>query len=267
MRIVLTLLALLCGCHAAFADRVPLPRAKPASPMERYEFSRAPTTAPSAIRHSGLITAQPPSSCVERLAKIAQFASLPEVTGPGECGIADVVRLENIVMPDGSMVAVSPYATLGCPMAEALAQWMRDIGPAANEFGSPPAAITNQSAYVCRGRNGNPAAKLSEHGRGNALDVASIKLANGRLLDLTNRSVSEDFRRRVRDAACDRFATVLGPGSDRFHETHVHLDLAERKNGYSMCQWNIDVHTASDDASERTPMLRSFVPARGSKGS
>jgi hypothetical protein len=262
MRIVLTLLALLCGCQAAFADLVPLPRAKPASLMERYELSRVPTTAPLVIRHSGLNKSQPPSSCVERLAKIAKFAPLPEVTGPGECGIADVVRLENIVMPDGSLVAVFPYAILGCPMAEALAQWMRDIGPAANEFGSPPAAITNHSAYVCRGRNGNPAAKLSEHGRGNALDVASIKLANGRLLDLTNRSVSEDFRRRVRDAACERFATVLGPGSDRYHETHIHLDLAERKNGYSMCQWNIDVHTASNEESGRTPALRSFVPKR-----
>ena len=211
--------------------------------------------------------AQPPSSCVGRLAKVAKFLSLPELTGPGECGIADVVRLEKIVMPDGSLVDVAPYATLGCPMAEALAQWMRDIGTAAAEFGSPPAAITNHSAYVCRGRNGNPAAKLSEHGRGNALDVASIKLANGRLLDLTNRSISEDFRRRVRHAACDRFATVLGPGSDRYHETHIHLDLAERKNGYSMCQWVIDVHTASNEASGRTPVLRSFVPTTRGNGS
>ena len=31
--------------------------------------------------------------------------------------------------------------------------------------------------------------------------------------------------------------TVLGPGSDGHHETHIHLDLAERRNDYKICQW------------------------------
>ena len=38
---------------------------------------------------------------------------------------------------------------------------------------------------------------------------------------------------------CARFTTVLGPGSDWYHEDHVHLDLAERRNGYRICQWEI----------------------------
>ena len=40
-------------------------------------------------------------------------------------------------------------------------------------------------------------------------------------------------------AACDRFTTVLGPGSDSYHETHIHLDLAQRYRGYRMCQWDV----------------------------
>jgi hypothetical protein len=32
---------------------------------------------------------------------------------------------------------------------------------------------------------------------------------------------------------------VLGPGSDGYHEEHIHLDLAERRNGYKLCQWEI----------------------------
>jgi Extensin-like protein C-terminus len=33
--------------------------------------------------------------------------------------------------------------------------------------------------------------------------------------------------------------TVLGPGSDGYHEDHVHVDLAERRNGYRICEWDV----------------------------
>ena len=33
--------------------------------------------------------------------------------------------------------------------------------------------------------------------------------------------------------------TVLGPGSDGYHEDHVHVDLAERAGGHRMCQWEV----------------------------
>ena len=33
--------------------------------------------------------------------------------------------------------------------------------------------------------------------------------------------------------------TVLGPGSDGYHEDHIHLDLMERHNNYKICQWNV----------------------------
>ncbi len=39
--------------------------------------------------------------------------------------------------------------------------------------------------------------------------------------------------------ACARFTTVLGPGSDGFHESHLHVDLAERHNHYKICQWEL----------------------------
>ena len=44
---------------------------------------------------------------------------------------------------------------------------------------------------------------------------------------------------RLRDSACHRFTTVLGPGSDGYHEAHIHLDLIERRQGYRMCQWDV----------------------------
>jgi Extensin-like protein C-terminus len=32
---------------------------------------------------------------------------------------------------------------------------------------------------------------------------------------------------------------VLGPGSDGYHESHIHVDLTERRGGYRICQWDI----------------------------
>jgi hypothetical protein len=32
---------------------------------------------------------------------------------------------------------------------------------------------------------------------------------------------------------------VLGPGSDGYHEDHIHLDLMERRNNYKICQWDV----------------------------
>ena len=32
---------------------------------------------------------------------------------------------------------------------------------------------------------------------------------------------------------------MLGPGSDWYHEDHIHLDLSERRNNYRICQWNV----------------------------
>ena len=82
-------------------------------------------------------------------------------------------------------------------------------------------------------------AQLSEHGKGNAIDVRSFKLVNGTAMELTDPHVAKDLRERLRKSTCTRFHTVLGPGSDGYHENHVHVDLAERRGGYRMCQWEV----------------------------
>ena len=66
-------------------------------------------------------------------------------------------------------------------------------------------SIDNFAAYDCRGRNRVIGAKLSEHGKGNALDVRSFKLANGTVVELTDPQVSKDYRLGVRKTVCARF--------------------------------------------------------------
>ena len=178
--------------------------------------------------------------CVERLTPVAAFTPLPATTEPAECVVSGLVRLEAVLMGDRSRVAIEPPATLRCAMAEAVAQFVRmEVGPAAAELGAPLRSIATADSYGCRGRNRQPGAKLSEHGRANAIDIASIRLANRTVVSLTGTMVPEDFRARVRDAACRWFTTVLGPDSDAFHNDHIHLDRAERSRGHRLCQWDL----------------------------
>ena len=58
-------------------------------------------------------------------------------------------------------------------------------------------------------------------------------------ISLTDRTVPRELRETVLHSVCARFSTVLGPGSDWYHEDHIHLDLMERRNNYRICQWNV----------------------------
>jgi hypothetical protein len=149
-------------------------------------------------------------------------------------------------------------------MAEAVADWVREeVGGAAAGLGAPLKSIENFDSYDCRGRNRIVGAKLSEHGKANALDVRSVTLANGKDFRLTEAAVPRDFREHMRQSACARFKTVLGPGSDGYHEDHVHLDLAERHNDYRMCQW--DIREPAQVADIPLPRPRPFEAAADQK--
>ncbi|HEY2136943.1 MAG TPA: extensin family protein [Xanthobacteraceae bacterium] len=213
----------------AAADDIPLPRPRPPALARSLEATVTPEGPAE------------PTACQLRLAAgRAVFTPLPALSGPGECGATDVIRLEAIVMPNHERVALLPPPTLRCSMAEAVADWVRaDIGPLAGGLGAPLAEIENYDSYDCRGMNRVVGAKLSEHGKANALDIRSVKLTNGKAFRLTEPAVSREFRERMRQSACARFKTVLGPGSDGYHEEHVHVDLAERHGDYRICQWDI----------------------------
>jgi hypothetical protein len=75
-------------------------------------------------------------------------------------------------------------------------------------------------------------------------------------VELTDVHVARDYRERMRRSICGRFTTVLGPGSDGYHENHIHMDLAERRGGYRMCQWNLHdpEPAAADLASTPVPL-------------
>lgn len=225
------------GGAVASAEDVPLPRPRPQAAAEP---AGPPAFDPAKPNEAAVPPG--PSACELRLATIAVALSQFDIEGQGGCIAHDVVRLDAVLMPDKTKVVVTPPAIVRCEMAEAVAGWIRDeVGPAIGGLGSKLARIENFDSFSCRGRNRVFGAKLSEHGKANALDVRFFKLANGVTLTPTDMHADRPVREALRQAACGRFKTVLGPGSDGYHEDHIHLDLAERRGGYKMCQWDVRV--------------------------
>jgi hypothetical protein len=139
-------------------------------------------------------------------------------------------------------VAVTPTATLACPIVSALDRWLADsVQPAAMRwFNSRVVEIKQISAYSCRGMNGNSRAHISEHAFGNALDIAAFTLADGRRVTVKDgwKGMPEEqgFLRDVQGAACQQFNTVLAPGSNVYHYDHIHVDLMRRASRRIVCR-------------------------------
>jgi hypothetical protein len=229
--------------RAALPAAVPLPKPRPAdAPAPEPDKPAAGKQEPGRDKPAEQAAPAPqPSACRLALSDaIAIAPSIPDIHGPGGCGGEDLVRLEAVVLPDKHLVSVKPAAILRCTMAAAVADWVRvDMAPLAASLGSVISDLDNFDSFDCRGRNRVAGAILSEHGRANALDVRALKLANGQSISLTERAVSRDLRESVLHSVCARFSTVLGPGSDGYHEDHIHLDLMERHNNYKICQWSV----------------------------
>jgi hypothetical protein len=221
---------LLAASSVGKAATIPLPRPRP----EILRGEQFPTPK----------TDLAPSPCQQALTGLAVFEPLPPITGPGECAATDVVKVDAVLLPDKRRVAFSPSVTLRCPTADAVARWIGDdVAPTIAELGTSLRSVETLESFDCRPRDGIPGEKISEHGRANALDVRSFKLANGRSIALNdNAAVAEPLREKLRDSACARFSTVLGNGADAYHNSHVHLDLMERRNHYKICQWDVLDH-------------------------
>ncbi len=237
MKALIAMLALVAGAGLAAAEQVPLPRPRPALPAA----PSAPETfaeAAAGLDLSGITS--DPTPCNRRLEAMGAIVLMPRLIGPGACGGEDMIELQAVRLPDDSRVDIRPAPMLRCPMAESLAAWLRDeVAPRlVATLGSPLSAVENYDSYSCRSRNRVAGAKLSEHAMGNAIDVRAFHLADGRRVAPTDVNVDEPLRTDLRDSACRRFNTVLGPG-DPYHSAHIHLDIRERRGGYRICQWDV----------------------------
>jgi len=179
-------------------------------------------------------------------------ATIKAIDGPGACGVDYPLRIASLgeaalvsFAEESSTprpVAVAPAATLACPLVWALDRFVSDaVQPAATRwFGQRVMGMKQISAYSCRGMNDESDARISEHAFGNALDIAAFTLADGRTITVKDSwrgtPAEQGFLHDVQEAACTLFTTVLAPGSNAYHEDHMHVDLMRRSSGRTICQ-------------------------------
>jgi hypothetical protein len=146
------------------------------------------------------------------------------------CGLEEPVQVTAV---DG--VPLSQPATLDCPTALALRTWVKDaLLPTVGRKGGGVARIEVAASYACRPRNNQRGARISEHGRGRAIDIAGITLQNGSTMTVLQGwrdDTQGPILQKLHRAACGPFGTVLGPNSDRFHQNHLHFDTARYRSG------------------------------------
>lgn len=178
------------------------------------------------------------AACLQDLATLGvSFQPVRSFGDPDQgCGIANAVKVS------ATGAAWNRPGVLSCPLARVLARYQTEVlQPLAQQnFGQSIKRIHHAGTYDCRVRRNNSTAKaaalggsrggrLSEHSKGQAIDLMAFELADGTMV-----SVKRDWRaggakaaflKDVARASCNTFNVVLTPNHDRFHQDHLHLDI------------------------------------------
>lgn len=237
--------------------------ALPSSPRPRLrppEFLRLPVVVQVAARPSALprLAAIAPPERPENLQRLSQAVAMrpqayPDPVGAkgSVCGVEAIrgtpipaipAKVKGCGLQDGVKVtavggiALSTPAMIDCTTARALHAWIESgLKPAVGRLGGGVERLEVAASYSCRPRNNRKGGRISEHGRGRAIDIAAIVLRNGTSLSVLDgwHSASQGkVLRRIHKAACGPFNTTLGPGSDGYHENHFHFDTARGRGPY-----------------------------------
>ena len=236
------------------ATAIPLPRLRPTRPEAEAPGAAPPPPAAAAKPDraeeergwSAAEIAAAKEACRDLEARDIDFVPLEPIGGSGACGAAAPIKVTRI-----AGVALVPEATLTCPMAAALHDWIsKSVKPAAQRrLKTEITEIRTATSYACRRRNNGSSGKMSEHSKANALDMAGFSFARQQagvtvgggnwgegLLSALGLSKQGSFLDDIRKDACKSFTTVLGPGSDPYHGNHFHVDVLQRKGDYRICQ-------------------------------
>lgn len=225
--------ALLAGCMALDAvevDTLATPTAAPKAAPSPSPRGVAPPVVPGKrrIQPADIGPVGPVCGDARLIGAAIQRITNPRVG----CGIENPVSLVEV-----AGVSLAGKTQINCRTAKAFADWIEDSArPAARrQFSQDLTAVRVAASYVCRGRNRRKGAKLSEHAKGNAVDISEFVMADGRSVDVESgwrdKSGPRAFLRSVWKGACGPFGTVLGPEADRYHQDHLHLDTARHRNG------------------------------------
>lgn len=206
------LLALMLS--ACSGDMIPRPRTA----------HKRPQAARPAWYNSSYHDPQSFSQCTARLMSYnARYTALPDRSYGAGCATVSSVQLLDVG------VRTTGLGPMTCQLAANFAAWAHyGVRPAARSIlGSDLVRIETMGTYNCRNVAGT--GNLSEHARGNAIDIAGFLLADGRRISVrgnwNENSPAAQFLRVVRTSACKRFRTVLSPDFNADHHDHLHFDM------------------------------------------
>ncbi|RCW28172.1 hypothetical protein DFR48_101181 [Ciceribacter lividus] len=266
LRLLLLAAALAAATAMAAPDNPPLPLPKPPQadqapaagpplPAEKPEERQEPAAPEPEKKEepaAPTVPAPPPppietedqatfDACTAELKELgAAFKLLPRIDDGEGCGIDKPIAMTRL----SADVAIEPEATARCETLLQLARMTRDLIAPAARLGLPDMGrlevVHQASGYVCRKRNSADTGKISEHARGNAIDIAGLEFEKGlvpmKIVGQEDSDLAAAFQRALNAAACLYFTTVLSPGSDGTHEDHMHLDVMKRTGGYRYCR-------------------------------
>jgi hypothetical protein len=223
---------------ADLPETVPMPELRPLEAPRREGDNRPRLPQAVLIPKEELDAAGKVCKAVLEKDKLVADVAGPALWDNG-CGAVGQITISAIKLKDGKQVTLRPSALIRCETAEAVADWVREELVPATQAYSGLARIEVAASYHCRPRNNVRGAIMSEHGRANALDVRAIVMNDGRRFGVDIPETPIQLLSDLRRSSCAHFTTVLGPGSDGYHENHFHVDLAQRRGGYRLCQWRL----------------------------
>lgn len=197
--------------------------------------ARAPAPPPGLPQTPMVI--DPDSACLKELAEAQVVFEPVESFGSDQgCGIANPVKVSATSVP------WNKASVLSCPLARTVTRFETDVLQplAQRHFGQPVRKIHHAGTYDCRqkrnkttqaaARSGSSlGGRLSEHSKGQAIDITAFELADGTMVSVKNHwsgaGPRSDFLQQVARASCGNFNVVLTPNHDRWHRDHFHLDI------------------------------------------
>ncbi len=161
----------------------------------------------------------------------------------GQCHVQNPVNLHSIKAQQ-NLVKLPEGPLLNCKFALQFSKWLSESGAPilAAQMGTPLEKISTGPGFECRGRNGDSSAKISEHGFGNAIDITTLRMHGGKIINVLDaidpNAESYAILHGLRASACGYFTTVLGPGTNAAHEKHFHFDLGVhgKSENYRICE-------------------------------
>lgn len=216
---------------------LPIPRAKP--PKLQQQAVLIPHVLPKET-----LPSDDDDKCLQKLRAAGTVFTIPTVNVDNEkCYVQNPVNLHS-VKAQKNLINLPEGPLLNCKFALQFSKWLSESGAPilAAQLGTPLEKISTGPGFECRGRNGDGSAKISEHGFGNAIDITTLRMHGGKVINVLDaidpNAESYAILHGLRASACGYFTTVLGPGSNVAHEKHFHFDLGVhgKSGNYRICE-------------------------------